>query len=83
MYVTLYGLLNQYCLAKTLSSAYVVQEIETYFRTPTIIECEYRQKTEMLMTIFSSIIEYYEVSALWVHPWCANAHNYLGPTLGR
>ena len=52
MYVTLYGLLNQYCLAKTLSSAYVVQEIETYFRTPIIIECEYQQKIELLITDF-------------------------------
>ena len=29
------------------------------------------------------VIEYYEVSASRVHPWCANAHNCLGLKLGR
>ena len=28
-------------------------------------------------------VDYLEVPASWIHPRCANAHNCLGPTLGR
>ena len=77
MYVTLYGLLNQYCLAKNLSSAYVFQEIETYFRTPIIIECEYRQKIELLIANF-----FLNYKILGRNHFADNTHNCLGPTLG-
>ena len=29
------------------------------------------------------LLNYQEIPAAWVHPRCVNAHNCLGPTLGR